>query len=661
MARLLAGVAGEFQRDKFANSAGLCNFCCSSIKFMKKYMLIIPAFLFAGTVCSQSLFTNIQVQNAYHRQTRNPSGKPGKNYWQNHADYRIRVSFDPGTRLLEGKETIRYSNESPDTLREVIVRLYPDLYKKGVNRTSRIAEEDLGEGVQIESFTIGDEAIRNFDNRRKAYRINTNLYIKPARAILPHSVTQFEVAWHYRLNAGSQVRTGMIDSTSCFIAYFFPRLSVYDDIDGWDTWSYNGSQEFYNDFGNFDVEIAVPKNYVVWATGDRLNAADNFTGNILAKIKTASSSGQIIHVIDSSDYLQRNVLKKDAPGIWKFSATHVTDFAFALSDHYVWDASSVVVDSATGRRTLAEAAYNTVHKDYFDVASQANQSVYYMSHFYPRYPFPFAHITVFDGTEQMEYPMMVNDNPTRTHKDAVQLTTHEIFHSYFPFFMGINETQYAWMDEGWATIGESVISPKMGEPEDEGIFSKTRYERISGTSEQVPLITNTKVYEGAAYAANSYGKGGICYYVLQDLLGDSLYFASLHQYMNDWRGKHPTPYDFFYSFNDASGKDLNWFWQKWFFGWEYPDLSIRTVANRGGHTAVTIENKGGLPLPVCLNIISRDGHTALVKFTAGVWKSGEEEKTFTVSAPFSSLSGITLGNEFIPDRNKEDNTWNPRP
>ncbi len=142
-----------------------------------------------------------------------------------------------------------------------------------------------------------------------------------------------------------------------------------------------------------------------------------------------------------------------------------------------------------------------------------------MSHFYPKYPFPFNHETVFDGTDQMEYPMMVNDNPTDSHKDAVQLTSHEIFHSYFPFYMGINETQYAWMDEGWATIGESVISPLMGEPEDEGIFSKTRYEHISGTNKEMPLITNTKIYSDADYLANSYGKGGICYYVLQDLLG----------------------------------------------------------------------------------------------------------------------------------------------
>lgn len=614
-------------------------------------------FLFTENANSQQLFTNTNVQNAYQNETRSPSGKPGKNYWENHANYDIQLNFDPATQLLRGHETITYENNSPDTLKKMIFRLYPDLYKKGVDRQSHIAEKDLTDGVQIESFTIGNEKIRNFDDRPNAYRENILLIIKPSEFILPYSKINCEISWNYKVNTGSPVRTGMVDSTSYFIAYFFPRIAVYDDIDGWDTWSYNGTQEFYNDFGNFNVEINVPKKYVVWATGDRENSADNFSSNVLDKFKKASVSTDIIHVIDSSDYQKNDVFKKEETGDWKFSAKNVTDFAFALSDHYLWDASSVLVDSSTGRRTLAEAVYNPIHKDYFDVANQAHQTIFYTSHFYPDYPFPFNHETVFDGTDQMEYPMMVNDNPTPTHKDAVQLTTHEIFHSYFPFFMGTNETQYAWMDEGWATIGESVISPKMGEPEDEGIFSKTRFEKISGTNQDVPLITSTKEYGGAAYLANSYGKGGLCYYVLQDLLGDKLYFKALHQYMNDWHGKHPTPYDFFYSFNDGSGKDLNWFWERWFFGWQYPDLSIKKVEKAGNETKITIANKGGLPVPVYLTLISKAGKKSVEKYTAEVWKSGEKEKYFTVSTPYSAIAKIKLGNEFIPDKHNGNNSW----
>jgi hypothetical protein len=596
------------------------------------FWLLISNFLFfADSAYSQQLFTNTNIQRAYEKGTRSPSGKPGKNYWENHANYDIQVNFDPATQLLQGHETITYENNSPDTLKKMIFRLYPDLYKKGVYRQSHIAEKDLSDGAKIESFSIGHEKIRNFDDRPGAYRQDILLIIKPEQVILPHSKVTCGINWNYKVNTGSPVRTGMIDSTSYFIAYFFPRVAVYDDVDGWDTWSYNGSQEFYNDFGNFNVEIHVPKHYVVWATGDRTNLDDNLSQKITEKLKKASLSDEIIHVIDSTDYQKNEVFKSDATTVWKFSAENVTDFAFALSDHYLWYASSVLVDSTTGRRSLAEAAFNPIHEDYFDVANQAHQTLYYTSHFYPKYPFPFNHETVIDGTDQMEYPMMVNDNPTPTHKDAVQLTTHEIFHSYFPFYMGINETQYAWMDEGWATIGESVISPKMGEPEDDGIFSKTRFEKISGTDEDVPLITNTKNYGGAAYLANSYGKGGVCYYVLQQLLGDELYFKALHQYINDWRGKHPTPYDFFYSFNNASGKNLNWFWRRWFFGWQYPDLAIKRVSGKGSEIQIAVANKGGLPLPVYLTVILKDGKKLIKQFSPDVWKDDEKEKTFTIA------------------------------
>src|SRR5690242_3942136 len=618
----------------------------------------IPAFVLCNLQANaQQLFTNTNVQKAYENGTRSESGKPSKNYWENHANYDIQVNFDPAIQLLRGHETITYENNSPDTLMRMIFRLYPDLYKKGVYRQSHIAPKDLNNGVQIESFKIGNEQINNFDNRPNAYRKNILLIIKPDQVILPHSKVNCEISWNYKVNTGSPVRTGMIDSTSYFIAYFFPRIAVYDDVDGWDTWSYNGSQEFYNDFGNFNVEINVPKNYVVWATGDRMNLGDNFSETILTKYKKASVSDQIIHVIDSTDYSNKNVFKSNATGTWKFSAKNVTDFAFALSDHYLWYASSVLVDSTSGRRSLAEAAFNPVHEDYFDVANQAHQTLYYTSHFYPKYPFPFNHETVIDGTDQMEYPMMVNDNPTPTHKDAVQLTTHEIFHSYFPFFMGINETQYAWMDEGWATIGESLLSPKMGEPEDEGIFSKTRYEHISGTNQYVPLITNTKEYSGAAYAANSYGKGGLCYYVLQDLLGDEIYFKSLHQYMNDWHGKHPTPYDFFYSFNNASGQNLNWFWERSFFGWQYPDLAIQKVETKGNGTQITIANKGGLPVPVYLSITLKNGKKLIEKKTSEAWKNNEKNTIFIIKEPLSSIREIKLGNEFIPDKYEENNIW----
>lgn len=622
---------------------------------MKKFLPLVYLTLCVQSLFSQELFTNTSVKAAIRKGTRSAGGQPGNQYWQNRGDYNIHVSFDPATNLVTGDETIIYRNNSADTLKELIIRLYPDFYKKGVNKTA-IKDIDLGNGVTIDKMTIGDEQVSNFAQPGKAFHQNTNLIIFPSVKQLPQSKRQVTIQWHYLLNTGSPVRTGRVDSGSYFIAYFFPRIAVYDDINGWDDWSYNGTQEFYNDFGDFDVEITVPKNYLAWATGDLLNENDNYSAILLDKLHRAKTSDQILSMIDSSGYKNNTVLAPSPTGKWKFHASGVSDFVFAISDHYLWDASSILVDSTTGKRTLASAVYNKKHADYFDVAKQAHESVYYMSYYYPHVPFPFTHITVFDGTDQMEYPMMVNDNPTETHKDAVQLTSHEIFHSYFPFYMGINETQYAWMDEGWATIGESVISPLMGEPEDEGIFSKTRYERTSGTDKDVPLITNTKLYQDAAYFSNSYGKGGICYWVLQDMLGDVLYFKGLHFYMDQWHGKHPTPYDFFNAFNTSTRMNLNWFWQKWFFDWVYPDLGIVKVTQQPNAVNIVIENKGGLPLPIFLTLVMNNGDSVHVHYGAEIWNKGI--KQFTINRKLTGkINSVVLGHAFVPDKFKEDNEW----
>jgi hypothetical protein len=556
---------------------------------------------------------------------------------------------------LSGEETISYYNNSPDTLNKIIIRLYPDYYKKGVERNYPIDAEDENEGTTIEALKIGKEDF-SFERINKQDRDGTNLILKPEVSLLPKSKTEIKVKWHYTVNTGSQNRTGRIDSTSWFIAYFFPRISVYDDIDGWDDWSYSGIQEFYNDFGNFNVNIHAPENYVVWATGDLQNGSDVLTKKIMSKLDHAASSSIVTHVIDSNDYKAGKITAQKKVNTWKFVASNVTDFVFALSDHYLWDACSLIADNKTGRRVLVQTAFNPKHKDYFDVINIAVRSIDIMNDTFPAYPFPFPHETIIDGTDEMEYPMMVNDNPTDSREDAVQLTSHEIFHSYFPFFMGINETKYAWMDEGWATIGESVISPILGEPEDDGIWRKSKFENEGGTWDDLPMISNSKLQSDADYYNNSYGKPAVFYWMLRDLLGDEVFFKCLHAYMNQWNGKHPTPYDFLFTFNTVSGENLDWFWKPWLFDWGYPDLSIKSVEVKNGNYTVTIERKGNIPVPIDLTINLVDGSKIHTRETAVVWKEG---KTIFISKTKinSEIVSISLGDDFIPDSFRDDNFW----
>ena len=607
-------------------------------------------------VFSQPLFVTRNMQHAYDNGTRSTNGKPGKNYWQNRGDYTINVSFDPKTLLVKGDETISYSNNSPDSLKKLIIRLYPDYYKRGVFRNDPIDEKDENDGVTIEFLEVGNDIISLDTSKKQAVHDQTNLIIHPKNLILPHSTTTLAVRWHYTLNSGSQNRTGTIDSSSAFIAYFFPRIAVYDDVDGWDEWSYAGIQEFYNDFGDFNVSLTVPKGFMVWATGELKNESEVIAPEILSKWNQAQHSSKIVHVIDSNDYKKGIVTTTNAFNTWKFTATNITDFVFAVSNHYLWDACSVIADKKSGRTVTVQTAYNKSDKDYFDVINQAQFSVQVMCDSFPAVPFPFPHITVVDGTDQMEYPMMVNDNPTDARDVSVQLTSHEIFHSYFPFYMGIDETKYGWMDEGWATIGESVISPMLDAPEDDGIYRRAKYELIAGTKDEVPMITNSQLITGETYYCNSYGKPAECYWILWDMLGSERFFKALHAYMDDWNGKHPTPYDFFNEFNTASGEDLNWFWKAWFYDWGVPDLAISSVKIEKGKLKIIVDRKGNIPVPVTLQVTLADGTVIKQHETAEKWADGTTSLLFQTAVK-SDVVSVILGDEFTPDVNRKDNEW----
>ena len=622
-------------------------------------------FLFQIAKGQNPLYVPRNVQQAYEKGTRSNDGKPGPNYWQNYGDYSLKISFDPQSRLLTGSETISYSNNSPDILQKVVIHLYPNFYKKGLMRNYAIDLSDENDGVTIDQLLVGNEKI-DVNNAAKASLTGTNLTIYPSEKILPDSKTAFTISWHYTVNKGSHVRTGEVDSNSFFLAYTFPRIAVYDDIDGWDEWSYIGLQEFYNDWGNFDAEITVPAGFVVWATGERENAEAVFSKKIYDRYQRALASDDIVHIIDSTDYKTDPVTANTPLVVWKFSAKDVTDFAFALSDHYLWDGSSLVVDKSNGRRVFIDAAYGKESKDFFEVADLGRKCIDIMSTSYPGIPFPFPHETVFNGLDQMEYPMMVNDNTTETHKDLVQLTSHEIMHAYFPFYTGINETKYAWMDEGWATIGESVISPMLGEPEDEGTYMRIAYEFIAGTDKEAPMITNSEIITATTYFTNSYGKPGLYYWTLQDLLGDEIFFKALHEYVNRWHGKHPIPYDFFNTFNDVSGQNLDWFIEPWFIKQGFPDLAIKDVKmeksksssskSHGEKWTITVERKGNIPVPVALTFEMVNDSSISIHDPASVWKDGKTEYIVTKEIP-ATLKSIELGNNHIPDVNHKDNVW----
>ncbi len=605
--------------------------------------------LLVGQCYAQQLPVPRNIQAAYEKGTRSADGKPGKNYWQNTATYKLDIDFNPATRLLSGVVDINYSNNSPDTLKQIWFKLYPNLYKKGTPRSSKIAPEDLTDGVTIDSLWINEKIA---DNRTFAID-GTNMIVN-RQGVAKGQTIRVKIKYHYTLNKGSHNRTGEVEPGAHFIAYFFPRIAVYDDIDGWNKHPYNGSLEFYNDFCNFDVSIRAPKNFVVWATGDLQNANEVLAPVYRQRLQQAERSDEVVTVIDTTD-LGKTITADKPFNSWHFTADNVPDFAFATSDHYIWKSTSIIVDPATKRRTRTDAVFNPKHKDYFEVVHDARKTVEAMSYRFPKWPFPYSHITVFDGLDQMEYPMMANDNPVEDRAESIELTTHEIFHTMFPFYMGTNETKYAWMDEGWATIGEWLITPMIDSSiTDE--YGIAPYEAGAATEIDLPIATVSTQMNGATYFLNAYAKPAFAYLYARDMLGDNLFTKALHHYIQQWNGKHPLPYDFFNCMNAGSGKNLNWFWKKWFFDGGYPDLAITSVSHKLKSYNVEITSKGNKPVPIDLTITYADKTVSKLHRSIGVWEKGNTTVSVTIPST-QKIIKVELGDTYNVDVNKGDNVF----
>jgi hypothetical protein len=615
---------------------------------LKKTLLFLLLLNCLSGFAQTTLPIPVNLQATYTKGTRTQNGAPGKNYWQNKADYFIKVNFNPKSRDLTGTVSIDYVNNSPDTLTKMEFKLYPNLFKKGSVRNMPVADSDITDGVKIQRLSINQQ-----DRDTSQWSIiGTNMTVKVI-PILPRQKVHFEIDYSYTLNKGSHIRTGQVDTGAFFVAYFFPRIAVYDDIDGWNENHYRGTEEFYNDFSHFDTEITVPHNYQVWATGNLKNTNAVYNEQIAQRISDAGFSDKVTDIITPDDLKAGNITKGNT---WKFEADSVTDFVFAVSDHYLWKASSLVVDPKTGRRTRVDAVFNPAHKGYYDVIDYARKTVDAMSYKFVKWPYPYPHETVFDGLDQMEYPMMVNDAPYNKEEDDIELTDHEIYHSMFPFYMGINETKYAWMDEGWATLGEWVISP-MIDSKIIDLYAIASYETNAGKEDDVPIMTlSPQLSSTASYLTDSYPKPALGYLYVRDMLGDELFTKAMHYYISQWHGKHPMPYDFFNCINTGSGVNLNWFWKSWFFDNGVPDLAIAKVSIIKKQYIVAVSNLGSKPIPIDLILYYKDGSTRPVHQSIAAWKNGN--KTFNVS--FTSdkkVQQIVLGTGYDADVNKANNVW----
>ncbi len=632
--------------------------------FVKAIKILITLLtLFSTDIIAQTYkyYIPLEVQKAYKEQTRALDGTPGKNYWQNRSEYNISAKLDTGNHALIGSETILYFNNSPDTLDQIMIRLYQDVNKIGNPRDYDTPRADINDGMNITRMIVDHKEMTNIDGLNRS---GTNLYLPSLDKLNPGQSLSLSIEWNYQLATESPLRgSGKCGDDTYFISYWYPQIAVYDDISGWDEYEYKGMAEFYNDFSDYEVRIKVPNEFVVWSTGVLQNPREVLSKKYFDRYTEALTSDEIVSVIGADDRRAGGITASNDMNTWYYKAENIPDFSFGTSGDFVWDLTSLIVDKKTGRRTVIGAAYDKKSKQMSKATEICRRTIDYLSNELPGVPYPFPSMTVFQGTSAMEYPMMVNIREYQESREwlFISTLTHEIVHSYFPFYIGTNERKYAFMDEGWAHMLPMFFQTKeirkIREDFDARIMNNIwNYELYAGMEkyDMPPAVLTANACFFDYHVAN-HNRPAAAYFFLKDVLGEELFKTALQEFIHRWHHKHPVPYDFFSTFNEVVGYDLSWYWKPWLFEFGYPDLAIDKITDDHGNRNVLIKKKGTIPVPIQLLVKFVDGSEFRTYKTARVWEKGDP--IYPISIPGNKeIKRIELGETKIPDVDRSDNS-----
>jgi hypothetical protein len=620
------------------------------------------------------------IRRAFAAGTRDATGRPGRNYWQLWTDYRIEARLDPATSVVTGRETVTFRNNSDSAMRSVVLRLDQNIFRPEAPRVS--AMDAITDGMKIARFVVNGQTLPVTDTvgnpipgttRRTPplARVlkQTSARIALTTPIAAHSAGTIEADWSFqvpRIEGARGFRMGRWADTLYQVAQWYPRVAVFDDLreGGWDTDPYLGNGEFYNNFGHFDVSIDVPAGWIVGATGVLQNPAQVLTTTARERLSHVLESDSTRSIVSAAE---RGPGKSTAAGangrlVWRFVADTVGDFAWATSSQFVWDATRATIP---GRGPVpVNVMYLPGHtQTYADGPRVVRHALEFYSKLWMPYAFP--QLTLVDGPELgMEYPMFI--------MSAVFAADHEVGHEWWPMMVGVNETWYGWMDEGFNQymniLSDADLDKKPYTLDSLGMS----YGSISGNELEPPLMWDGN-YAGPFYGFQAYGKAPLMLSSLGGVVGDSAVWRAMSDYAKAWRFKHPSPWDYANFMSNALHQDLGWFWNYWLFTTESVDGSIQNVRTSGRRTAVTIRQSGEMPSPVILrvefaatgaairpmtNSKMLDANSAIVTWPVDVWFAGS--RTFVANLDFGgrTITKITLDpNGRFPDRDASDNVW----
>jgi hypothetical protein len=590
------------------------------------------------------------IRRAYAQGTRDSSGTPGAKYWQQSVDYRINAIVDAPSGILRGSETITLHNTTPNSLDNIVLRLYQNYFKATESRNDYVT--DVTDGVVMEKLVVNGAEIPLTNTRQ--YRVNgTIATVVPPSPIAPGADATIEATWHFAVPRVDTTergeRMGRFGDYLYQIAQWYPQVAMYDDMRGWDTDQYLGIGEFYNQFGSFDVHITVPGGWLVGATGDLQNPSEVLSQRTRSRLALAMQADTTIHVVTAGE----RGASATAPGstlTWHFTAPHVNDFAFATSRDYVYDATHATIPGKG--KIPVNVLYLPQHTAYA-TNNTAQYGRFALEH-HSRYIFPyeFSQGTIVDGPETgMEYPMIIFNG------SGLGVTVHEFGHEWFPMTVGSDETRYGWMDEGFNEfIDAAAVADFTHKPSD--MSDAESYRRIAGSELEAAMMWPTD-FAGPYATMTTYVKAPVALHALGGVVGDSAVHKAFAEYAREWKFKHPSPYDFFMSMNHSLGRNLDWFWYQWFFTTYTVDQAVQSVAQRGDSVIVTVRDNGDMAMPVILKLDFANGSSELVVRKAEIWFAGSRSVSITIPLGNRKLSAVTVDpdNRF-QDLDRTNNVWN---
>ncbi len=612
---------------------------------------------------------------AVENETRTQDGRPGRDYWQNRSSYQITATLDPETGWLEGDETIVYENRSPENLRVVALNLYQNIHSKGAARSEPL---EVTGGIILGDVTVGGVSLETpIQDRGPGYEVTgTVMAIRLPEVLRAGESIEISLEWRMLIPQNGAGRMGHSDREMYFVAYWFPKMAVFDDLRGWDAEDYLGGAEFYDGFGDYDVTLRVPEGWTVMGTGTLLNPDAVLTEDVRGRMAIAAESDTIVHLISRAD--RRNGVATpsatSADGLeYHFSASNVRDFTWTTSDVQLWDATSAVVPDRDGDGAPDRVLIHSFWRD--DRAPKWSRQALYGKHSIEHHSeftgvaYPWPHMTSVEGADiiggGMEFPMLTLIGPyiTGSAEDLYNVTAHELAHMWVPMIVGSNERRYAWMDEGSTTFLEDQARPHYWPGTDADSIEARNYVRVAASGLEGSMMTHGDYYEpGPAYGTASYPKPATLLVVLRSMLGEEVFMEAYRSFLVDWSFKHPAPWDLFNTFERVSGQDLDWFWQSWYFETWILDHAVKEVRpDEASGTIVVISDLGWVPMPVSVRIWTQRGGSIDMQIPVEEWLGGKTEFELEVSASAGEVLRVQIDpDNLLPDAHPENNGWRRR-